>query len=320
VSCNGHRPTDDLGDVPRRAHGHAAADHLALDPDTAERLVAGELAADDAPPGYSAVARVLAAVAGPAGADELADEGEAKAAYARGVADRAPTASLRRLAVAGIAVLLLASGTAGAATGALPGRLQNAVSDVLERVGISVPDGGASSAPGTAPPLAAERPDSSGLSRVGSCAAFATGQGGDRGVGVLVSVAGEEAVAEPCSNATGATGATAGAAVPPVDEGPPSPTQDSTPAAHDPPPPAEDSTSPAQEDPPPPGHGGTPPGQDGTPPGQGGAPPGQAGTPPGQGNENGNGIGNGASPAVGPAGAVLGAFATAASAAISLPG
>jgi hypothetical protein len=319
VSCNGHRPTDDLGDVRRRAHGHAAADHLALDPDTAERLLAGELADDDAPPAYSAVARVLAAAAGPAGPDELAGEHEAKAAYARRVADTAPTVSFRRLAVAGSAVLLLASGTAGAATGALPGRLQNAVSDVLERVGISVPDGGPSSAPGTAPPSAAGRPDSSGLSRFGSCAAFATGQGDNRGIGVHVSVAGEEAAAEPCPG-TVATGAPADAAAPPVDEGPPSPTQDSTPPAHSPPPPAEDSTSPAQEDPRPPGHGGTPPGQGGAPPGQGGAPPGQGGTPPGQGSGNGNGIGYGANTSGGPATAVLGALPTDGSAATSLPG
>jgi hypothetical protein len=319
VSCNGHRPTDDLGDVRRRAHGHAAADHLALDPDTAERLLAGELADDDAPPAYSVVARVLAAAAGPAGPDELAGEHEAKAAYARGVADPAPTVSLRRLAVAGIAVLLLASGTAGAATGALPGRLQNAVSDVLERVGISVPDGGASLAPGTAPPSAAGRPDSSGLRRFGSCAAFATGQSGNRGVGVLASASEEEA-AEPCPG-TVATGATADAAVPPVDEGPPSPTQDGTPPAHTPPPPAEDSTSSAQEDPRP-GHGGTPPGQDGTPPRQDGAPPGQGGTPPGQGSGNGNGIGigYGANTSGGPATAVLGALPTDGSAATSLPG
>jgi hypothetical protein len=318
VSCNGHRPTDDLGDVRRRAHGHAAADHLALDPDTAERLLAGELADDDAPPAYSKVARVLAAAAGPAGPDELAGEDEAKAAYARGVADAAPTVSLRRLAVAGIAVLLLASGTAGAATGALPGRLQNAVSDVLERVGISVPDGGPSSAPGTAPPSAAGRPDSSGLSQFGSCAAFATGQGDNRGNGVHVSVAGEEAAAEPCPG-TVATGAAADAPVPPVDEGP-SPTQDSTPAAHSAPPPAEDSTSPAKEDPRPPGHGGTPPGQGGTPPGQGGTPPGQGGTPPGQGSGNGDGIGNGANTSDVPAIAVLGGFSTDGSAAASLPG
>jgi hypothetical protein len=43
-----------------------------LDDDTAERLVAGRVGPDDAPPGYAGVASVLQAAAGPAEPEELA--------------------------------------------------------------------------------------------------------------------------------------------------------------------------------------------------------------------------------------------------------
>jgi hypothetical protein len=52
-----------------------------LDADTAERLVAGRVGPDDAPPGYAGVARVLQAAAGPAGPEELAGREAALALF-----------------------------------------------------------------------------------------------------------------------------------------------------------------------------------------------------------------------------------------------
>ena len=43
-----------------------------LDDDTAERLLAGRLHPEDAPPGYAEVARLLRAAAGPPSPEELA--------------------------------------------------------------------------------------------------------------------------------------------------------------------------------------------------------------------------------------------------------
>ena len=52
-----------------------------LDADTAERLVAGRVGPDDAPPGYAGVAGVLQAAAGPAGPEELAGREAALALF-----------------------------------------------------------------------------------------------------------------------------------------------------------------------------------------------------------------------------------------------
>jgi len=60
-------------------HGLFLADPL--DDDTAERLVAGRVGPDDAPPGYAGVASVLQAAAGPAGPEELAGREAALAMF-----------------------------------------------------------------------------------------------------------------------------------------------------------------------------------------------------------------------------------------------
>jgi hypothetical protein len=52
-----------------------------LDDDTAERLLAGRLHPEDAPPGYAEVARVLQAAAGPPAREELAGEEDALAGF-----------------------------------------------------------------------------------------------------------------------------------------------------------------------------------------------------------------------------------------------
>jgi hypothetical protein len=60
-----------------------AFDRVALDGDTAERLLAGRLDPDDAPPGLAEVAMVLRAAAGPPCPDELAGQPAALATFRR---------------------------------------------------------------------------------------------------------------------------------------------------------------------------------------------------------------------------------------------
>ena len=70
-----------------------------LDDDTAERLLAGHLHPEDAPPGYAEVARVLQAAAGPPAREELAGEKAALAGFR--AARRGPTVTAGRRAPPG---------------------------------------------------------------------------------------------------------------------------------------------------------------------------------------------------------------------------
>jgi hypothetical protein len=111
--------------------GEFGGDPLALDGETADRLLAGRLDPADAPPGYAEVAVVLSAVAGPPTPVELAGEAAATATF---VATVRPTARSRRraggrrtalgsrlvaLAAAALCAMLV-GGVAAAATGTLP--------------------------------------------------------------------------------------------------------------------------------------------------------------------------------------------------------
>jgi len=129
-------------------------DRNELDPDTAGRLLDG-LSADDVPAPYTEVARLLNAARGPVQRHEVAGEAAALAAFAKvgpaaGEAVAAVPAhtswrtslrarlTTRKLAVAAvIGGLSMFSGLAAA--GALPGAAQQAASDALAKVGISVP-------------------------------------------------------------------------------------------------------------------------------------------------------------------------------------
>ena len=127
---------------------------LWVDDGTADRLLAGLVDPDDAPPGYAEVARLVRAAGAPATAGELAREGEAVAdaatalsASPSGSVPRTPRRSkmrskLYRAKVAGLVVAGTLAGTTGlAAAGALPDPAQDVASDVLARVGITVPAG-----------------------------------------------------------------------------------------------------------------------------------------------------------------------------------
>ena len=122
-----------------------------LDIDTADRLLAGTVAPEDAPPGYANVARLLESAAAEPTADQLSRETEVVAMVARAVRSSSSihTASPRRffmpfalsrprISAAFVAVTL--ASTAGlASAGSLPGAAQDIASSMLAKVGISVP-------------------------------------------------------------------------------------------------------------------------------------------------------------------------------------
>jgi hypothetical protein len=122
-----------------------------LDRDTADRLLAGRVAPDDAPPGYADLARLVSEVRAAAAPRELirmSEDVEAAAAIrARG---RAPTSArparprsrfgrVRGVVLVTAGTVVATSGLAAA--GVLPDPVQDVVSDVLSRVGITVPAG-----------------------------------------------------------------------------------------------------------------------------------------------------------------------------------
>src|SRR6187200_2968415 len=121
-----------------------------LDLDTADRLLAGTVAPEDAPPGYANVARLLESAAAEPTADELAREAEVVTLVAAAVRSSPSIRSLSprmsmpfalsrpRITAAFVAVTLAC--TAGlASAGSLPSAAQDIASAMLAKVGISVP-------------------------------------------------------------------------------------------------------------------------------------------------------------------------------------
>ena len=131
---------------------HTEMRRLVLDGNTIERLLAGRVEPDDAPPGYAEVARLLRAAAAPPDRADLGLEIE-HVAMAQTLVNRRSTAwgpigenSRRmpskgyRLKVLGLVAVGTLIGTSGlAAAGVLPDTAQDMLSSVLGRVGISVP-------------------------------------------------------------------------------------------------------------------------------------------------------------------------------------
>ena len=122
-----------------------------LDPHTADRLAAGALAPEDAPPGYNDVAALLQSVRSELTAGGLEKESETVAAVVAAVrsqlSDRTPAAAstassplwfrLKVLGGAFAATLTLGSGLAAA--NVLPAPAQRVASHVLDAVGLDVP-------------------------------------------------------------------------------------------------------------------------------------------------------------------------------------
>ncbi len=113
-----------------------------IDDQTVDRLLRGRLAPDDAPPGYSDVASILLAVASHPAQEELSMQTEHVAA-ARTLVGRSALrrhARIRRLTAGLMVAGALAAVPGLAAANVLPDAAQNAVSGVLDKVGISVPN------------------------------------------------------------------------------------------------------------------------------------------------------------------------------------
>ena len=134
---------------------------LPLDTDTADRLLAGSVDAEDAPPGYGRVVRLLEAASAEASSEELAREPETVAvmkAALRSPVDRnvaSPRRSLMPFALsrprltAAVVAAALAASVGMASAGSLPGAAQDVASEMLAKVGITVP--GANDSAGTHP-------------------------------------------------------------------------------------------------------------------------------------------------------------------------
>jgi hypothetical protein len=119
------------------------ADPLALDEETVERLLAGDLPPSRVPPGYARVAALLAATTAPPTPEELGGQAEVlaelravtwrprrAAAHTRRAA-RPPRRRWAGLAAAALAGVLVTGGAALAATGNLPGPVQNVARSIL---------------------------------------------------------------------------------------------------------------------------------------------------------------------------------------------
>jgi Sigma-70 region 2 len=133
----------------------AGAGPPALDEETAERLLAGDLHPADAPPGYGEIAAVLAAAKAAASPDELAGQAAAvtelkKVARAHPAATTRRTGRRRRIGLAvAVVVGALSTGGVAAATGHLPEPIREAARNILTTVGVATP--GAPGEPGRQP-------------------------------------------------------------------------------------------------------------------------------------------------------------------------
>ena len=173
-----------------------------LDDETADRLLAGRLDPADAPPGYAAVAKLVAAVTAPASTEELAGAPEAAARFTAtarsGFLTRAsvtrregvPRRFLTVKAAAAVLVAVLSIGGVAAAAGVFPAPARPAADHSSDS------SGGGTSTPGrsdaaTTTTAAADRergsgtatgPDATGPAKDGLCRAWESGQGGEHGM------------------------------------------------------------------------------------------------------------------------------------------
>lgn len=200
-----------------------------LDPGTIDRLLAGEVDPDDAPPGYSEVARVLQAAVGAHDGDELALEASHVAIAMELVRKPASTPSARRsrkmsrihrLKVGGLVVVGALVGSTGlAAAGVLPDAAQDAVSNVFDRVGITIPASGDHPATtGDEISQIATTTDATGVDKGAEISAAASGgksqagQHGSAAAGSDVEAAGVARVPVPNEGGTGTADTASGGA------------------------------------------------------------------------------------------------------------
>jgi hypothetical protein len=122
-------------------------ERLPLDTNTADRLVAGLVLPEDAPPGYSGVASLLAAArSSPTEPPPSRDALTMQRFIAEARSSRIETSTLPRRSsvhriklVAAVATAALACTTGLALAGSLPGAAQDVASSMLAKAGITVP-------------------------------------------------------------------------------------------------------------------------------------------------------------------------------------
>src|SRR5215218_2484997 len=142
--CNAMGADDASSADMRRPPANPDADPLALDDETLERLLTGELSPTQAPPGYAEVAALLAATAAPPTPDELAGQAAALAelrAATRpqravvGLRRAAPPPRRRRVGLLAVALVgALAMGGVAAAAGNVPAPLRDAARRIMATV------------------------------------------------------------------------------------------------------------------------------------------------------------------------------------------
>jgi hypothetical protein len=165
------------------------ANPLALDDETLERLLTGELSPAQAPPGYAEVAALLAATAAPPTPDELAGQAAALAELRAATRPRRAVVGFRRAArpprrrrvgllAAALVGALAMGGVAAAATGNVPAPLREAARSIMATVDGAEPappaPPGSRTGPGPTPASAGEVPGSTGP---GGAAAAGSGPG-----------------------------------------------------------------------------------------------------------------------------------------------
>jgi hypothetical protein len=200
----------------RRPPTEPDADPLALDDETVERLLRGELSPAQVPPGYAEVAALLAAATAPPSPGELSGQAAALVELRAATRRRRAAAGTRRLAGpprrrrAGLAAVVLVGavatgGVAAAATGHLPAPVREAARTVLAPLDDRTPPAppGSSGAPpgraatggpastgsqgsrpsGTTPrgPASTAAGPAAGQDQKGRCRAYLAGQGGEQG-------------------------------------------------------------------------------------------------------------------------------------------
>jgi hypothetical protein len=204
---------------------------LALDEGTAERLLTGRLDPADAPPGYTPVAALLAAVSAPPDTEELTGQAAVVAVFAAAARSRpvgmrllTPRRSrvLTKLLTAKVAAaalgVLMTGGVAAAATGNLPAPAQQAAHALLGGAGVPAP--AEATATTRAHPVG---PDAAGQAAQGLCRAWSAGQGGQHGskldapafAALTKAAGGSDQIAAYCARVTASRPGGAGQGAPP---------------------------------------------------------------------------------------------------------
>jgi hypothetical protein len=202
-------------EMRRLEQAHPDPDRYAVDDETADRLLCGELKPNEATGPYARVAAVFAAAAAVPREAEIAGEEAAMAAFraarrpAHGGVHRARPSRGRHLLIkllgtkaAALALAGAASvgGVAAAATGSLPDPAQRIAHDVLGDVGVPAPD--------AEPADAAQQGSPTDAGAAGLCQAWSAGNGTDHGKRtdaaalerLVTAAGGPEKVADYCAS------------------------------------------------------------------------------------------------------------------------